>query len=91
MRSKYFPTVGMTDDEILEYYLNRSKDKFPDGNFDYSLITKCKTQLDEIDIICEKHGVITTNFQKHLNSETGCRKCGKKNVEKVKVLHSKNF
>lgn len=90
-RSKYLPTVGMTDDQILEYYLKRSRDKFPNSGFDYSLITKCKTQSEDINIICDKHGIMNTTFGKHLGSITGCAKCGQEKASRNKSITFQEF
>lgn len=57
-----------------ERFLRAAKAKFGD-KYDYSLVNY-QQQKAHVTIICPKHGSFEQTPDKHLQSETGCTKCG---------------
>lgn len=51
--------------------------------YDYSLV-KFSTVKDSVKIICHKHGEFEQSVDQHINSKSGCPKCGKESVTKSK-------
>jgi len=74
-RTKNNPTIGMTNEEVTEYWINRSIDKYGD-NFSYANVGIISTKKDVIKIYCKNHGLVETTFNNHIASGTGCYKCG---------------
>jgi len=74
-RTKHNPTIGMSNEEVTKYWINKSVEKFGD-NFDYSKVGVISIKKDPCTIICKKHGILETSFYTHLNSANGCFQCG---------------
>lgn len=89
-KNKYFPTIGMTPEQVKEYHLGKAKDKFGD-KFDYSKVGTVTKASDEITITCPEHGDIKTSFSVHLGSGTGCFSCGRESSHKSRRLSHKEF
>lgn len=82
-RGKNNPTVGMTPEEVTNYWVNESIKKFGD-KFDYSKVGIIKIKKDKTLIGCTIHGYRETSFFNHLNSATGCFECGDAQCRKSK-------
>lgn len=65
----------MTNEEVTQYWINQSIERFGD-NFDYSKVGVITIKKSLCTIICKKHGNFKTSFERHLDAETGCSKCG---------------
>jgi hypothetical protein len=63
------PKIASTDN-----FIKKSQLKFQ-NKFDYSKVYYIDYDT-KINLICDIHGYIETTPAKHLNSKTGCRKCG---------------
>lgn len=73
-RGKHNPTIGMSPEEVTNYWVSESIKKF--GNkFDYSKVGTIKIKKDKALIGCPIHGFIETSFVQHLKNE-GCPQCG---------------
>lgn len=83
-RTKHNPTIGMTNEEVTQYWINQSIGRFGD-NFDYSEVGIITIKKDPCVIICKKHGNFNTSFERHLDAETGCPKCGREKYLKSKT------
>lgn len=89
-RTKNNPTIGMTNEEITQYWIHQSLEKF--GNdFDYSLVETISIKKEPCKIICKKHGVIETSFFNHLGSIKGCFKCGDESCRDSKRMSFEEF
>lgn len=89
-RTKNNPTVGMSNEEVTQYWINKSIEKF-EGNFDYSEVGAISIKKDPCIIICKKHGKLETSFERHLDANTGCPKCGKEKYLKSKTSTLEKF
>lgn len=88
-RGKNNPTVGMTPEEVTEYWTNKSKEKFG-SKYDYSKVGTIKTKKDKITIGCPTHGFIETSFNNHLRT-LGCPQCGDKKGRDSKRMKFNEF
>lgn len=61
--------------KTLEEFVCQSKERFPD-KFDYSL-TEYKNTMTHVKLVCDIHGVFEQTPNEHLQSVTGCTKCGR--------------
>lgn len=89
-KRKYFPTMGMTPEQVKEFYLEKAKAKFGD-KFDYSKVGIVTKSSDEIVVTCPNHGDIKTSFSVHLGSATGCFSCGRESSQKSRRFSHKEF
>jgi predicted nucleic acid-binding Zn-ribbon protein len=89
-RTKNNPTIGMTNEEVTEYWINQSINKFGD-NFDYNEVGVITIKKDPCTVICKKHGKLNTSFERHLDAETGCPKCGREKYLKSKTSTLEKF
>ena len=85
-RTKHNPTIGMTDEEVTQYWIEKSIEKYGDS-FDYRLVETISIKKDPCKIICKEHGVLETSFYNHLSSGTGCPHCGEKSCRKSKTFN----
>ena len=89
-RTKHNPTIGMTNEEVTQYWINQSIEKF--GNsFDYSEVGTISKKIDPCIIICKAHGKLETSFYNHLGSEKGCFDCGDESCRESKRMTFENF
>ncbi len=65
-----------------EDFINKSKKKFGEYTFDYSL-TKYIDYTTSVKLICKNHGMIDIIPKNHLKSVYGCKKCGEENCSKT--------
>lgn len=89
-RTKHNPTIGMTNEEVTEYWTKKSVEKYGD-KFDYSYVGIISIKKDYIKLSCNKHGIFDTTFDNHLNSATGCFKCGDESCRKSKRMPFDEF
>ena len=89
-RTKHNPTIGMSDEEVTEYWINKSIEKYGD-KFDYSEVGVISIKKDPCTIICKKHGRLKASFERHLDSNTGCPKCGDENCRNSKRMTFEEF
>lgn len=89
-RTVHNPTIGMTDEEVTQYWINKSIEKFG-NNFDYILVGTISIKKDPCNIICKKHGVIETSLYNHLNSSNGCFQCGDESCRDSKRMTFEEF
>lgn len=89
-RTKNNPTIGMSNEEVTQYWTNASIEKFGD-NFDYSEVGIISIKKDPCKIICKTHGLFDTSFEKHLDAGTGCPKCGDESCRNSKRMTFEEF
>jgi len=89
-RTKNNPTIGMTNEEVTEYWTKESIKKYGD-NFDYGDVVTISIKKDPIKITCKKHGLFETTFDNHLSCGTGCFKCGDEQCRKSKTFTLEDF
>lgn len=80
----------MSDEEVTEYWINKSIEKYGD-KFDYSEVGVISIKKDPCTIICKKHGRLKASFERHLDSNTGCPKCGDENCRNSKRMTFEEF
>jgi len=88
---KHNPTIGMTMQEKIDYFIGKSIEKFGESTFDYSLVKELQTKKSSIQLICRKHGLIETSFNNHLSSGNGCFKCGDESCRNNKRMTFEEF
>jgi len=89
-RTKHNPTIGMTNEEVTQYWINQSIKKFGD-NFDYSEVGTISKKIDPCVIICKAHGRLETSFYNHLGSGKGCFNCGDESCRNSKRMTFEEF
>jgi len=89
-RTKHNPTIGMTNEEMTEYWIQKSIEKFGE-TFDFSEVGVITMKKTPCTIICKEHGALETSFYNHLGSETGCPHCGEKSCRKSKTFTLEDF
>lgn len=89
-RTKHNPTIGMTNEEVTQYWINKSIEKFKD-NFDYTEVGIITIKKDPCIIICKNHGSFNTSFERHLDANTGCPKCGEESCRNNKRMTFEEF
>jgi hypothetical protein len=89
-RTKHNPTIGMTNEEVTQYWIEKSIEKYGDS-FDYSLVGTISIKKDPCKIICKEHGILDTSFYHHLGSGKGCFKCGDKSCRDSKRMTFDEF
>ena len=72
----------------MEEFVRRSKEKFGD-KFDYSEVLY-RNNKEKVRIKCPVHGWFEMSPSAHLNSKTGCRKCGCE-ATKARRLQSRGY
>lgn len=89
-RTKHNPTIGMTNEEVTEYWINQSIERFGD-RFDYGEVGIISIKKDPCTIICKKHGKLETSFNNHLSSSEGCFQCGDEKCRTSKRMTFEEF
>lgn len=89
-RTKNNPTIGMSNEEVTNYWIEKSIEKFGD-NFDYSEVGIISIKKDPCIIICKKHGRLETSFNNHLSSSEGCFQCGDEKCRNSKRMSFEEF
>jgi len=73
-----------------ESFIAKSKAKYGEGAFDYSLVNYINGYTD-IDLICKKHGKITITPNKHFDIVCGCPYCSKEQRRKKPKMSNENY
>ena len=77
----------LSEEKKLKRFVKKANEKY--GNkFDYSK-SEYKGVNEKLCIICPKHGEFWTSPNVHLNSKTGCPKCGLEQMAEKNILKNK--
>lgn len=72
-----------------EKFIEKAKEKFGD-KFDYSKVNYIKNDI-KVEIICPIHGSFWTTPSTHLDTATGCPKCGREMANNSAALTQEEF
>ena len=79
----------LSEEKKLKRFVKKANEKY--GNkFDYSK-SEYKGVNEKLCIICPKHGEFWTSPNVHLNSKTGCPKCGLEQMAEKNILKTDEF
>jgi len=67
----------------IKELINRAN-KIHDSSYIYNL-NEHKSMHDNVDILCQKHGIFNMSLHSHINKKRGCKKCA---IEKVTMTKS---
>lgn len=88
-RGKHNPTIGMSNEEVTNYWITESIKKF-NNKYKYDKVGIIKTKKDKVLIGCPIHGYNKMSFTQHINTE-GCAKCGDQKCRDSKRMTFEEF